>query len=649
MAHITTALAKIIDDAISRDILDFGITQRGQGPDRMIRGRVTSAADLVKAFKAAEDGAHLWICPVSDAAGPTAGFSAAYDGPRAADIEGLIYTVISCQDNTTREAARRVLAGQGMSDSITLPGAKLLVPLALYTDEIPCLETALRALDKIIGGGITTQVNFLTYYEITGSGDFPVQGLGSHGPDALLRVADIVSNCTPETALYNGFDPAGFDLGEYLADYDVGILDDGGKAEYGTYRRYPTRYGVLLQDIKTGGITLAPYAGSRARTWAELQRLIEGGVTKDGRLRASAAIDRIQKSAISHDAEPDFTDGLWYLEHMDDEESVPRYARTGIKVLDARYRGIQIGGVTVISGHTSQGKSTVLAQMLINMRSYGHRIVIYSGEYEKHDFWRRATLLIAGRDHIRKVLAPGEDPTNPDASSVFKICPDVAEPVCRWIYGAGPEDGTIRLYNSEKLPHSPKSVVDVCTRKLKEINADILVIDNLMKLGLSRSGGDEYNRQHEFFLEMSVLAKTLGIAIIIVAHPSKADGILDSQSIKGASEIGNIVDRVMHVYKAGDGFERDYKDFYRKKCDLKGDGFIAVVKDRSLPYDADLFLPYYYEPGTARILSKRGEFISYDWFWQDMSGQDALQTPAADHDTEGFPITAAAIDLPFQD
>lgn len=617
----------LLRDMIRRGVTCVGITGLGRdakedirSKDRMLKARVDrgdetgSLKAVMDAYKA-HHGRRLWVCTAADSRPRTLGW--AQDVPDASpeDVFGIMYMAIRCDTWDIRDDVRAVLGRTGLTGIISLPDKIILTPISVRQEQMETAGRVMDALDIITGGGVH-MVDAADYICITEPDGAYRQGTPMAGISALSGLADMTD---PERMWTNPewqglLDPD--DVRDYCKDWGIEIADDYGGEAYRGYRRYRTKYGLILQEEESMRISLVPAAGSRISTWAELYRTGQAKATDEDRERVRALVDQYRRD--EHESEPDWIDPWDYYDHEDDEPDV-EYIPTGISTYDRAYIGIPVSGVTIIGGITSNGKSAVVSQIIVNMIQNGHRIAIYSGEYRWKHYQRLIRCVAAGRYYLNKIIQPHQDPADPDARWEYQACGMVKKPITAFLAGTDLDRnpiagaGMLRQYNSQKLPHDPKRVLEEARKRVIEDRCDVLIIDNLMKLGLTEQGAEGNNRLNRFIAELSAMAKKDNLAIIVVAHPPKIKGLLDANDIQGGAQVGQAVDRVIFVYRNNDNLKTSFEEAHPGRELGEGDGYMVVVKDRYIGPDPDRFIPFRFEPGSGRITGSADERYTYNW------------------------------------
>lgn len=642
----------LLRDMIRRGVTCIGITGLGRDAsedirarENMIKARVDrddaagSLKRITEAYKV-HNGRRLWVCTAADCRPRTLGWSQDVPDPTADDVMGTLYMAVKCGSLDARDAARTVLSRvTGLTDVIALPDKVLLTPVCLGPDDLEMAVRVMDALDVIVGGGVQL-VPMADYIDISGpegirQKDAGIPAAGISALSGLLDIVDPVRMWT-DPASEGLMDPD--DVRDYCSDYGIEIADDFGGEAYRGFFRYQTKYGLILQEEDSMRISLIPAAGSGVDTWAELYQMCQAQATDDDRARAKELVEKLR--AGGREEEPDIITLDWAWDHRDDVPDVT-YIPTGIKSYDNVWQGVGVGELTIVTGYSNHGKSTFLVQMMANMIQNGRRIAVYGGE----NTWKELCTekiydVFAGKDNVRKVLGEKQDPNDPDARFRYLPKPEIGKKIRDWCAA----DRRLWLVNSDKNGHRPDKIMPMLQKIVREHHADVLVVDNLMKLGLTKQGADNNNALTDYINALSCYAKAEQVAVVVVAHPAKDNKdvkkgkrLLTMDDIKGGSEVSQLADRVIMSYLNDPDFEagycakfgsQAYKDLpkvdnaYKRillrregayeKCPA-ATGFLFVDKIRNMRPDRRLYLPVHYEEGSGRILSHPGERYTYGW------------------------------------
>lgn len=211
---------------------------------------------------------------------------------------------------------------------------------------------------------------------------------------------------------------------------------------------------------------------------------------------------------------------------------------TGIEHLDNSIGGIPQGMVTVITGATGCGKSTLVSQFCISALKIGKTVGIYSGE------------MIAG--YVKDTMAH-QCFTEEELSTNSESCELSGEQKKKFDEEYGDKAYIFTSFNLELI-----------TQTVKARQLSLLVIDNLMTAINSTSNGDtavgknEYQMQAQLVSNLVETARRLNVAIILVAHSRKDNGIPKANKtavsdISGSADIGNLAALVIGCSRKDDG------------------------------------------------------------------------------------------------
>lgn len=283
---------------------------------------------------------------------------------------------------------------------------------------------------------------------------------------------------------------------------------------------------------------------------------------------------------------------------LDYKEPEGEYIKTGINILDKKLRGLQRGKVSLISGLRGAAKSTILGQIILNSIQNGHTAIVYSGELSKKNFLNWLFMQAAGRGYTTKYTE----------YEGYYCNEEVKGPIADWM------NQKMWLYNNE-YGNRFDEIKDCLRHEIKDKEADICIVDNLMALDLSTFDVDKYEAQTKFVWDLKSIAEELNVHIIFVAHPRKAQGFLRLDDVSGSGNISNIVDNAFIIHRNNSDFQRLTEQMFKWKATheaYSGTNVIEICKDREQG-NQDVFIPLWYEPQTKRLKNYEAENVVYGW------------------------------------
>lgn len=279
-------------------------------------------------------------------------------------------------------------------------------------------------------------------------------------------------------------------------------------------------------------------------------------------------------------------------------DSDGEYIKSGINEIDRKLKGLKKGNVSLVSGLRGAAKSTILSQVMLNCVEHEQTSIIYSGELPKKSFLRWTIMQAAGKSN-----------TLPYTEYEGFYCKKEVEPkVVEWL------KDYMWLYNNE-YGNNFGEISKLLREQIKNVKADICIVDNLMALDLSALDQDKYDAQSKFVWELKSIAEDLNVHVIFVAHPRKAQGFLRLDDISGSGNIANIVDNAFIIHRNNADFQRMTQTMFGWKSDndaYSGTNVIEICKDRN-EGTQDYFIPLWYERESKRLKNYESENIVYSW------------------------------------
>lgn len=246
--------------------------------------------------------------------------------------------------------------------------------------------------------------------------------------------------------------------------------------------------------------------------------------------------------------------------------------------LDKLIGGFNKGELSIWSGSNSSGKSTLVSQLGLEAVHQGYKVAMFSGEMQPKFVKYWLFLQAAGKDQVEI------DPLSPNH---YKLKAGVKERLNELMRGK------LAIYNND-YGNSWEQVTEIMFAWIKEQQADMVIIDNLMALDIPGSTAEKYETQKKIITRLSLLAKQLTVHIHFICHPRKTDGFLRKNDISGSSDLANTADNIFMVHRINNDFMFNIKQVYPKLA-IPGDAgnAIEIMKNRDLGVVDEMILLYF--------------------------------------------------------
>lgn len=271
---------------------------------------------------------------------------------------------------------------------------------------------------------------------------------------------------------------------------------------------------------------------------------------------------------------------------------------TGIKELDDELMKIFMGGVTLITGAASAGKTTFLNQIALRSMDDGFKVFLFSRELLNGFSTSWLNNVAAGVRNMHPIkLQNGND---------YYVVNDDAKAKIRKYY-----DDSFFIYKDEESNEEDNlfASMEECVRKL---GVRTLIIDNLMTVELNTIEGGDTNKQQTAFINRCIrFSMKYNVAIILVAHPRKLPsgaevGLFD---VAGSQNIVNLATRTISLKRIKDTDREDVKNkFYGYNVT------ISNVKDRI--FGSTKEIPVRYQKSSRRFYTSYDE-LDRKYKWDD--------------------------------
>lgn len=273
---------------------------------------------------------------------------------------------------------------------------------------------------------------------------------------------------------------------------------------------------------------------------------------------------------------------------------------SGLYHLDRRIGGFAMGELTIISGLSGAGKSTILNQFILSAVQSGYKAAAWSGELQGKRFQTWIDQMAAGKDLVKEKAG---------FVDFFYAPQNVCDEIHKWLRGK------FWLYENDYGSEWNQLKEDILD-KVHENGVHLVIVDNLMALDLDGAPSDN-DVQTRLIKEMKTMARKENIHIILVCHPRKEQSfqLLRKESIAGTANITNLCDNLLIIHRVGRDFEKRAKEFWGEaevQKMLEADNVLEVAKNRSQGV-VDHTIRLYYEKETRRMKNEPAENIIYGW------------------------------------
>lgn len=410
-----------------------------------------------------------------------------------------------------------------------------------------------------------------------------------------------VSSMYPEDekATYKNNYDTSFNIDDFISRHSIQVYDD---STHNNSRRIRLKECPFNSNHKApdSALFVSPngaigftcfHSTCQDKRWKDVRELYEPKYSNNTRFTKPL----IKRSRVEEDNRGGKFLAMSEIEAIDRSAiiSVP----SGIKELDKKIIGFNLGEISIWSGNNASGKSTLLGQIALNSIEQGFPAVIYSGELTANRVKNWIQLQAAGRQHtLRGYYSETSFVSKENAALIDKWCQDKL-----WIYN--------NRYGS-KLMTLLDDIRDMVSKGVKTI-----ILDNLMAIDILIYEGDKYDKQSQMIKDLCSFVKENDIHLHLVAHPRKVTGFLRKTDIAGTADLTNAVDNVFIVHRVNNDFIRYAGEYFGHEVAseyFRYGNVIEVCKNRDLGVQ-DYLVGLYFEIESRRFLNEPFENINYGW------------------------------------
>lgn len=263
---------------------------------------------------------------------------------------------------------------------------------------------------------------------------------------------------------------------------------------------------------------------------------------------------------------------------------------SGIRELDYNTKGFELGCVTIWTGFTNAGKTTVMTMIAKKTIEQGERIFFFNGEQTKEDFKNNLYIQsVQKKDLIQKQYKN---------SCVFDTFVKKEKAVLLdKIYG-----NKIYIYNNE-APRNIEMLLYAMEEVRRTQKIRVFFLDNFMQIDMKND--NVFQEQANIMEKLRTFAVNKKVHIHLVAHPRKTERLqtrLNLYDVAGSSNIVNkayniiSILRIDNIDKTSKDYEKLEKELFNEKYNINEvSTVLEVLKTKGnkcglvgLKYDKDL-------------------------------------------------------------
>lgn len=273
----------------------------------------------------------------------------------------------------------------------------------------------------------------------------------------------------------------------------------------------------------------------------------------------------------------------------------------GVKPIDDELGKLYYGTLTILTGKSGSGKTSITDQLIGNSMDMGIPVFLYSQEMPTKMLTGWLNVIMAGRRNIaEKTNIKGEK---------YYVVPYEKQKKIQGYYKE-----KLYLYKDDQS-NDEDVIVNAMEGCIRKYGVKLLVLDNLLGINLNQAQDGKNTEQTNFVNRMLKLAAKYNVAIVLVAHPRKsANGVnvaevgLTLDDVAGSSNIGNLAHRALGLRRVTKKEKEDPKCKHGKY-----DVIFSVFKDRLLGR-IDTQIGIYYDNPSRRFYTDYEEYDhQYSW------------------------------------
>ena len=205
---------------------------------------------------------------------------------------------------------------------------------------------------------------------------------------------------------------------------------------------------------------------------------------------------------------------------------------SGINRLDELIKGFEMGCITIWTGLTNAGKTTVMTMITKQTIIQGEKVFYFNGEQTKDDFKNNLYKQSVNKGELKAVRYK-------KTSIVDFFVKDEEVGKLNKLYG-----NSLFVYNNN-APRTIEFLIEAMKEVKQKYGVRVFMLDNFMQIDTKSS--DEYREQKNIMERLRTFTVNENVHIHLVAHPRKTDKYQTRITIYDVLGSSNLVNKAYNV------------------------------------------------------------------------------------------------------
>ena len=205
---------------------------------------------------------------------------------------------------------------------------------------------------------------------------------------------------------------------------------------------------------------------------------------------------------------------------------------SGIDRLDELIKGFEMGCITIWTGLTNAGKTTIMTMITKQTIMQGEKVFYFNGEQTKDDFKNNLYKQSVNKNSLKAIRYKKTDIVD------FFVKDEEVKRLNK-LYG-----DSLFVYNNN-VPRTIDFLLEAMEEVRKKYGVRVFMLDNFMQIDTKSS--DEYREQKEIMEKLRTFAVNKNVHIHLVAHPRKTDKYQTRLTIYDVLGSSNLVNKAYNV------------------------------------------------------------------------------------------------------